>query len=326
MVEHIHRHYAPGAYGYGDVGGLRHGIGTGERRRLHHDGAGGDALCVRHCVVETHWCRWQRLSRDIHAFISHDARFDAGFGVGPDIGDGQHAAHGVDVIGKRFHDGRLVGSEQCHVVGGDRPCRFLLVGFDVYACQSRGFHIALDNRVGHMIGARFARLEGERHVGGAHGDVRAFGIVYPCQLRGIGRGGVHDLGQIDGHCCVRRGGAADRIYVRRQGVRRTDGEVHGCLGEVPAVGDLQPHRCTAFAHRTGVEHEFAVRACGDRRLVGVLHTGADQGERIAVWVDEAAKRVHGVRGTLFDLGFLRLLLAGWCAVLVAGNRQRHGRP
>ena len=96
--------------------------------------------------------------------------------------------------------------------------------------------------------------------------------------------------------------------------------------EVPAVGDLQPHRCTAFAHRTGVEHEFAVRACGDRRLVGVLHTGADQGERIAVWVDEAAKRVHGVRGTLFDLGFLRLLLAGWCAVLVAGNRQRHGRP
>ncbi len=56
-----------------------------------------------------------------------------------------------------------------------------------------------------------------------------------------------------------------------KGVRWMDGEVHGCLGEVPAVGDLQPHRCTAFAHRTGVEHEFAVRVCGYRRLVGVLH-------------------------------------------------------
>ena len=324
VVEHIDGYDAVGTYLCVDVVGLRHGIRGGQRRRLQHDGAGRRSGRVRHAVGELHRFGRHLAGGDVHALVAHHAGFNAAGRIGLHGGDRQHAAHRIDIVGQRLHDGGVVRSEQRHVIGCHRFGGIACHGLHFHTSQTGCGNRPLRNGVWHIVGTWIRGGERERHIRRVHGGRSSVRRLHRGQLRRFGGSAMHVLLKRYRSACIGRGLLDHRIDRSPQRIGRFHREIQHAGASLLAVGhgylDARPAGC----HRAGIEHQLAVRARGDRHLIGVGRYRGDQCQRIAIRVGEAAQRVCRICGALLHVDFRWHIGLGRRMVDPVGDVQGHG--
>ena len=259
--------------------------------------------------------------------MADETNLDAGVGRCAHRGDGQHAAHRIDVIGERLHNGGIIRAKQGDIVGGNRFGGLAGGGLYLDASQSGGRNRALSNGVGHIIGAGIGGLERQRHIRRIGGRRSAVGRIHLSQLCRLQGSAMHVRGQLDDGIRVGNGGFRYRVDDRGQGVRGLDREIHHAGAGRRAVGDGDLDAHASRRQRTGVERKLAVGSGGHLHRVGVLGHSGDQSERVSIRIVEAAQRIGGITGSLLhiDLGRSVELYGSVVAAIIQGYGHRGGR-
>ena len=231
----------------------------------------------------------------------HDADLDAGVRIHAYIRQGQYTAHGIQVVVQRIDDGGLVGPQQGHVVDGYRRCGSAMIVFHLQPDQTLGLLVTLGHPVGHIIGARVScgGVEGKALSVDLHPD--SIGLVDLDQAEGLNGIGMYTPAEVNGDLSAGSGLANDRIDQWGQGVDGPDGEVYESLTAHDSVRDSDFDRHSSGGGRPSTHGQLSVSPGGQGYPIGVDRFGADQGQRVPVWIFEADQGVDGGRGAPLHL-------------------------
>ena len=130
----------------------------------------------------------------------------------------------------------------------------------------------------------------------------------------------HVAQRIDRDLPARGGEGDERLGDERHVARRAHRDLEFVDGVVATVGDHErdaPRRAVAAVL---VEHDGAVG--GRRHLVGALHRGGRQEERVAVWVDPVAEHRRRDAPAALDGGAVVALLHGRRVLLGVAHGRR----